>query len=264
MWTGASDVDRRRRRPCENRGVSTFETEAVVLRAIRYAEADSVLTLLTLERGRTSAIAKGARRATSRLGGRLQPGVRARVTLHEGRGDLMNVRGAVVLDPYAGLWTEGYRLRAASSVLESALRTTADREPSPGVYHLVVRALALLAAAPPRPAPPRLDPVVMGARAKLLVVGGLLPRLTECAACGGPPPLGAFSAVQGGALCAACAGLGEPVDLRALAALAALVGRPLSEVPEACSPALVQEVERMIGLVLRDHLGVMLRSATPL
>jgi DNA repair protein RecO (recombination protein O) len=244
--------------------VPTFETEAVVLRAIRYAEADSVLALLSLERGRVSAIAKGARRATSRLGGRLQPGVRARVTLHEGRGDMMNVRGAAVLDPNAGLWAEGYRLRAASSLLESALRTTADREPTPGAYHLVVRALGLLAGAPARAAPPRLDPVVVGARAKLLVVGGLLPRLSECAACGGPPPLLAFSAGQGGALCAPCAGLGEPVDPAALAALAALVGRPLAEAPDACPPALAPGVERMIGLVLREHLGVTLKSATPL
>jgi DNA repair protein RecO (recombination protein O) len=34
-----------------------YETEAIVLRAIRYGEADTVLTLYTRERGRVSAMA---------------------------------------------------------------------------------------------------------------------------------------------------------------------------------------------------------------
>ena len=55
--------------------MATYDTEAVVLRSIRYSEADVVLALLQRARGRVSAIAKGARRTTSRLGGRLQPGV---------------------------------------------------------------------------------------------------------------------------------------------------------------------------------------------
>ena len=35
----------------------TYKTDAVVLRSIRYAEADRVLHLYTLERGRVNAIA---------------------------------------------------------------------------------------------------------------------------------------------------------------------------------------------------------------
>jgi DNA repair protein RecO (recombination protein O) len=244
--------------------VATYETEAVVLRAIRYGEADSVLTLLTLERGRVSAIAKGARRGRSRLGGRLQPGTRVHVTLHEGRGDLDTVRGAATLDPHGGIWAEGHRLRAAGCVLESALRTLPEHEPSPDAYHLVTRTLTLLATAPEAPGPPRLHPLVVGAAAKLLVVAGLLPRLGACASCGAGPPIVAFGPAAGGALCARCRGLGEPVRPAALEALAALVGRPLAEAAEACPPSVAGEVERLVGLVLREHLGVVLRSAAPL
>ena len=50
--------------------MATYETEAVVLRSIRYSESDAVLALHTRERGRVSAIAKGARTTRSRLGGR--------------------------------------------------------------------------------------------------------------------------------------------------------------------------------------------------
>ena len=109
--------------------MATFDADAVVLRTIRYGEADAVLSLHTLERGRVSAIAKGARKATSRLGGRLQPGVHVQLQLHEGRGDMCTVRGASVREAHAGLWVEGYRLSAAGCVLETVLRTTPSVPP---------------------------------------------------------------------------------------------------------------------------------------
>ena len=42
---------------------------------------------------------------------------------------------------------------------------------------------------------------------------------------------------SGGALCADCASLGEPVDAIVLGAFADLIGRPLAEAAEACPPA---------------------------
>ena len=45
------------------------KTEAVVLRSMRYGEADRILHLYTPHRGRVGAIAKGVRRARSRFGG---------------------------------------------------------------------------------------------------------------------------------------------------------------------------------------------------
>ncbi len=244
--------------------MGAYETEAVVLRAIRYSEADSVLTLFTRERGRVAAIAKGARRATSRLGGRLQPGVRLHVTLHEGRGELGTVRGAAVLDANAGLWAAGHRLQAAGCVLESVMRVMPDGEPSEDAWNLLQRTLGLLARAPAPGGPARLDPLVLGCQAKLLVVCGLLPRLGACARCGAGPPLAAFSAQAGGAVCPACAAGAEPVGPAALAALAGRVSRPLAEAGAAVPAGAAPGVERLIGLLLREHLGVRLRSAAPL
>jgi DNA repair protein RecO (recombination protein O) len=243
---------------------ATYETEAVVLRSIRYSEADAVLALSTREKGRVSAIAKGARKTTSRLGGRLQPGVLALVSIHEGRGDLGTIRAASVIDAHAGLWTEGHRLQSAACVLETVMRVMPEYEPSEEGWHLLTRTLALLARAPAPPGPARLDPLVLGCQAKLLVVSGLLPLLTVCARCGAGPPLPAFSAASGGAVCDGCGAGAEPVEPGALAALAQLVGRPLAEAAEAVPREDAAGAERLIGLVLREHLGVRLRSAAPL
>ena len=68
----------------------SIKTEAVVLRSIRYGEADRILHLYSATRGRIGAIAKGSRRPRSRFGGRLEPFFRLDLVLHEGRGDLLH------------------------------------------------------------------------------------------------------------------------------------------------------------------------------
>src|SRR5580692_11836077 len=79
------------------------KTEAVVLRSMRYGEADRILHLYTPARGRIGAIAKGVRRARSRFGGRLEPFFRLNIELHEGRGELLTVTGAQTVEGYARL-----------------------------------------------------------------------------------------------------------------------------------------------------------------
>src|ERR1700685_2862024 len=91
------------------------KTEAVVLRSMRYGEADRILHVYTPNRGRVSAIAKGVRRARSRLGGRLEPFFRLQLDLNEGKGELLTVTGA---QPVAG----HARLRGDARALDAAAR----------------------------------------------------------------------------------------------------------------------------------------------
>ena len=80
-----------------------LKTEAVVLRSMRYGEADRILHVYTPGRGRVSAIAKGVRRARSRFGGRLEPFFRLQIELHEGRGELLTVTGAQTVNGHSNL-----------------------------------------------------------------------------------------------------------------------------------------------------------------
>src|SRR5258707_2225139 len=92
-----------------------FKTEAVVLRSIRYGEADRIVHLYSATRGRIGAIAKGSRRPKSRFGGRLEPFFRLNLVLYEGRGDLFTVTGSCTIFGYA-------RLRANSTALRASER----------------------------------------------------------------------------------------------------------------------------------------------
>src|SRR6185312_9878619 len=75
----------------------SYKTDAVVLRSIRFSEADRILHLFTLERGRVNAIAKGVRKTSSRFGARLEPLTHASLMLHEGRGAVGQIAAEAVL-----------------------------------------------------------------------------------------------------------------------------------------------------------------------
>src|SRR5437899_11140319 len=108
------------------------KTEAVVLRSLRFGEADRILHLYTPHRGRVGAIAKGVRRARSRFGGRLEPFFRLRIELHEGRGELMTVTGAHTLDAHPHLRGDARALDAAARVCDAGGRPFETREPHLG------------------------------------------------------------------------------------------------------------------------------------
>src|SRR5205085_10691062 len=74
-------------------GGRSYRTEAVVLRSFRLGEADRVLHLYTLDRGRVGAVAKGIRKTKSRFGARLEPLSHVDVLLHQGSGELHTVTG---------------------------------------------------------------------------------------------------------------------------------------------------------------------------
>src|SRR6476619_230265 len=100
----------------------SLKTEAVVLRSIRYGEADRILHLYSASRGRMGAIAKGARRPRSRFGGRLEPFFRLDLVLHEGRGDLMTVTSAATVAAHPDLRDNGPALGAAARGCDAVLR----------------------------------------------------------------------------------------------------------------------------------------------
>jgi DNA repair protein RecO (recombination protein O) len=238
------------------------KTEAVVLRSMRYGEADRILHLYTPQRGRVSAIAKGVRRARSRFGGRLEPFFRLHIELHEGRGELLTVTGAQTIDGYARLRGDAHALDAAARACDAVGRLFETSEPHPGVFNLLCRQLSLLDEHAAADAP-RLTDGHGGAlafRLKLLLAAGLAPQLGACASCGEREHLVGFSGAAGGVVCAACEAGSFPLREDAHGFMVDALGRALTEVPQASTPALGQ-VERAIAATLEHHAHVRLMPA---
>jgi DNA repair protein RecO (recombination protein O) len=234
------------------------KTEAVVLRSMRYGEADRILHVYTPHRGRVSAIAKGVRRARSRFGGRLEPFFRLHIELHEGRGELLTVTGAQTIDGHARLRGDARALDAAARACDAVGRLFETSEPHPGVFNLLCRQLALLdqpEGVAARPTGARA--AALAFRLKLLLAAGLAPQLGACANCGEREHLVGFSGAAGGVVCAACEAGSFPLCEDAHRFMTEALGRALTEAPEADAPALGQ-VDRAIAATLEHHAHVRL------
>jgi DNA repair protein RecO (recombination protein O) len=233
------------------------KTEAVVLRSMRYGEADRILHIYTPHRGRVSAIAKGVRRARSRFGGRLEPFFRLRIELHEGRGELLTVTGAQTVNGHPSLRGHEHTLDAAARACDAVGRLFETSEPHPGVFNLLCRKLSLLDENPAEAT----RASALAFRLKLLVAAGLAPQLSACACCGGNEHLVGFSGVAGGVVCSACEAVAFPLDEQAYEFMTQALGRPLSEAPMSEERVLGQ-VERAVSEMLEHHAHVRLMPAT--
>ena len=231
-----------------------FKTEAVVLRSIRFGEADRVLHLYTAERGRLGAVAKGVRRVRSRFGGRLEPLFRVRLVLHEGRGELCTVPSAETVDAHPALREHRGALDRATQACDAVLRLFDAAEPNRPAYHLLCRELALLGADPTGATRAH----GLAFRLKLLLAAGFLPELAACASCGDPEHLAGFSASAGGVVCAGCEAGSFPLGSEAHGFLMGALAYPLAEAPEASETAL-RQADRAIAETLEYHAHVRLR-----
>jgi DNA repair protein RecO (recombination protein O) len=226
-----------------------LKTEAVVLRSIRYGEADRILHLYTPAHGRIGAIAKGVRRARSRFGARLEPFFQVRLVLHEGRGELRTVTGADTIATHGALRASGRALNAAAHACDDVSRLFETEEPHPEVFGLLVNELALLSADACQPWPEN----GLAFRLKLLVAAGLVPQLGACASCGERAGLQGFSAAAGGVVCASCGADGFALDAEAYAFMVTALGSPLAHAPGGPERVL-RQVERAISETAQ-HLG---------
>jgi DNA repair protein RecO (recombination protein O) len=209
-----------------------YKTEAVVLRSFRFGEADRVLHLYTLARGRVGAVAKGIRKTKSRFGARLEPLSHVELLLHEGSGELQTVTGVELLHSHHAAREQRYRLGVGLVGAEAMLRLFTEQEANPRAFQALTRFLELLDGLPPHESRPSLDPLALSFQLKLLWLSGYLPHLTSCANCGTQDePLIGYTAAAGGAVCATCGTGSLALSPAGIAGIELLLARPLAEAP---------------------------------
>jgi len=207
-----------------------YKTEAVVLRSFRLGEADRVLHLYTLARGRVGAVAKGIRKTKSRFGARLEPLSHVELLLHEGAGELQTVTGVELLNSHHAVREQRYPLGVGLVGAEAMLRLFTEQEANPRAFQALTRFLELLDELPAGSGRPALDPLALSFQLKLLWLSGYLPHLTSCANCGSQDaPLIGYSPAAGGAVCAGCRADALALSPAGIAGIEGLLARPLAE-----------------------------------
>ena len=229
-----------------------YRDQGVVLRTFRLGEADRIVVLITQGHGKVRAVVKGVRKTKSRFGSRLEPISHVALLMYQGRGDLDIVNQAETLDHFRAVREDLDRLAKATSMLEVVDQVAQEREPTPGLYRMLVGGLRALAA--------RDAPLIVPAFFwKLLALEGLSPVLDRCATCGAPDDLVAFDVDEGGVLCRSCR-QGTPISAEAIELIRRILGGDLARVlGEPDGPA-VHEVDHLTGRTVEHHLERRLRS----
>lgn len=233
-----------------------YRDEGIVLRAQKLGEADRIVTLLTRGRGRVRCVARGVRKTSSRIGGRLEPFSHVDIQLYEGRSldtvtqvETITAHGASLSSDYPG-WTSGM------AMLETAERLTPEeREPSIPQFALLVAGLRSLVAREHDPGL-ILDAYLL----RSLAIAGWSPSFADCARCGAEGPHRAFSISSGGVVCPQCR---PPGSAAPSAATVALLGALLSgdwPVADASAARDRREATGLVAAFLQWHLERGLRS----
>lgn len=153
-----------------------YTTEAVVLRRLQYGETDNILTLYSPEIGRFSAIAKGARKAISRLSGATEVLTCTRFGLASGK-TLEIVTQAEVSESFSALRLDLPRLAHGLYLADLLDHSVEDHVPNPLLYQMLLAGLHQTAVLFPPETAARWFEV------QLLRDLGYAPQLTHCAVC---------------------------------------------------------------------------------
>lgn len=184
----------------------TYRATAVVLRRINIGETDRVLTLYTRERGKLSAIAKGARKAMSKLAGATEPFTYGRYFLAIGR-DLDVLTQVEVRESFPSVRKDLKRIAHATYLVELVNALVEEREGNYDLFDTLLSSLYLIEA--------EVDPEIVARHFELQVMSlmGYRPELEVCVRCGARPTAEGmmFSPSLGGRVCEECGPLPDDV-----------------------------------------------------
>ena len=238
----------------------TYRCEGLTLRKAAIGEADLVVTLFTADQGKVRAVAKGARRSSSKLVGHLEPLTLARLSMARGR-ELDIVTQAQVDDGFALLKEDLALMTRGLYVAELLDGFTLEESPSPSLFRLALGVLRALPVSSEPEAPLRY------CEFHLLRENGMLPELYQCVECRQEigPDAHRFSVNLGGVLCPDCSPLEarvRPLSLRAMKVLRLMHRGSLAEVCAlAISPSLASELKSILSGTVRYWLGKDVRSS---
>ena len=232
--------------------MSLYRSQGLVLRTWRLGEADRIVVVLTAEKGKVRAVAKGVRKTRSKFGGRLEPTSHVSLQLFSGRGELDIVTQAETVDRFESLRLDPNRFSEASAMLEIADAVAPDWDPDRRRYEMLLGALRTLEERPS----PLLVPAFF---LKVLDHEGFAPALDSCVRCGSNNQLVALDVEEGGVCCESCR-QGRSISDQALAVMRAVLGGGLETALSVNDIRICEEVDHIATEAVEFHLERRMRA----
>jgi DNA repair protein RecO (recombination protein O) len=236
-------------------GVS--ETEAIVLRTYKLAEADKITVFLSQNSGVMRGVARGARRLKSKFGAALEPFTLISLSYFEKEGqELVAIREAEIVRSYFELSKNTEIVVALEYIGGLILEFTPPHEPNEKIFRMIRACVEAISCAPEN-----IRHITRYSEVWLLKLAGFLPDLRACVNC--KKPLGenrekAYLGTDGALRCDKCAYKSDlPVSCEATAHLRATQrlapgewSRSLSATSETVLKELSQVTQRLITRAL--------------
>lgn len=231
--------------------MALYKNKGIVLRSIRYGEADRILDLYTQDAGLISAIAKGIRRTRSRFGARLEPLTCVDFMAYGGR-TLDIVTQVEVLRSFHAVREDLLRFEVAGRMVQAVRALSGGDEADRRVFNLLYHALDSL-----ENRESDYGAVEAAFVLKLTILAGYAPQLDACSVCGAEPTSSGnpyFAPSLGGVLCSDCrmaANDSFPMPPQTLDRLAGLIETPIRDA--ATEDGLQESVLRVVRAHLVAH-----------
>ncbi len=182
-------------------------TPAILLKRVEYGDFDYIVTLLTLDFGKVSAIAKNAKKSVKRFSGVLELFSVLNCVIRKGKG-MPLLQEASIDEPFGAIRTDYLRTAYASYWSELMIGWLEEEKEESSLYRLLGNSLAALDR---REIPPETVSILFQLR--FMEQSGFLPDLDRCAACGKaleklPGTMVYFDLVKGGLVCSGCPSTG--------------------------------------------------------
>jgi len=176
-----------------------YQTQGIVLKQTKLGEFDKIVTIYTPEYGKLRAVAKGACRPKSKLGGNVEPLTHSLMLLAKGR-NLDIITQSQTIDGFLALKNDLWRMACGLYVLEVTDSFTVEGGENRPLFDLLLHILHQLTK------PDSNETALRYFELHLLHYLGYRPQLRRCVSCDSPPKAAVnfFSPSKGGLLCPRC------------------------------------------------------------
>ncbi len=176
-----------------------YQTQAIVIKQSKLGEFDKIITSYTPEFGKLKAVAKGACRPGSKLGGNVEPLTHSLLLLAKGR-NLDIITQSQTIDGFLALKSDLWRISCGLYISELIDSFTMENSENRPLFDLLLDALHQLCQTDGS------EIVLRYFELHLLHHLGYRPQLHRCVTCDSPvkPVVNFFSFSQGGILCPHC------------------------------------------------------------
>lgn len=231
--------------------------EGYVLRSIPYGENNKIVTILTEEMGKKTAMARGAKKPASRFSAATQPFTHGHYLLQQGKG-MGNMQQAEIIHSMRHIREDIEKAAYASVVVELVDKLTDQDIHSTGIYQLVHQSLQAIEKGYDAEA------ILLFVEWKMLHVAGIQPHVDGCSNCGSKEGEFAFSFQQIGFLCHRCFHI-DPYIIRLKPVHVRLIRTFIyTSIEDVGSIQLKKETKqfmrKLISTIYEEQVGVRLKS----